>query len=268
VKISIVTISYNQARFLRACMDSVLCHDYEDLEYIIVDAGSTDGSREIIEGYGDRVIKIFEPDEGPADGLNKGFALATGEVFGFLNSDDELLPGALTRVARSFESRPGVDVISGCGYFIDASGRRRERIVPSKFTPWLHAHKAVTVFQQGTFFRRTSFELVKGFNPANTIAWDGELLLDMALNGARFDRISEDLALFRVHANSITGSGGHGSSDERYRAYRERVFEKAMGRKRRKADWVTDRVARLVKWTSSPASFVNRVRAEITGVQG
>src|SRR5680860_664862 len=181
-KISIVTISFNQARFLRACIDSVLSQDYENVEYIIVDAGSTDGSRSIIESYGDRLVSLFEKDDGPADGLNKGFAIATGEVLGFVNADDMLLPGALACVARGFASKPNADIIAGCGYFIDANGRRQRRIIPSKFTPWLHAHRALAVFQQGTFFRRTSFERVNGFNSANRIAWDGELFLDMALS--------------------------------------------------------------------------------------
>ena len=261
MRISVVTISCNQACFLRECIDSVLGQDHEDVEYIVVDPGSTDGSREIIEAYGSSITRVFEPDCGPADGLNKGFAVATGDVFGFVNSDDKLLPGALTRVARSFASRPDVDVITGCGYFIDAEGRGQRRIVPSKITPWLLAHGVVTVFQQGTFFRRSSFEQVKGFNSENTIAWDGELFLDMALSGARFARISHDLALFRVHGSSITGSGGHSSGSQTYRAYRERLFLKATGRNRRKTDWALDRVARIVKYASDLTYLAGRIRA-------
>src|SRR5680860_1810767 len=260
-KISIVTISFNQARFLRACIDSILSQDYENVEYIIVDAGSTDGSRSIIESYGDRLVSIFEKDDGPADGLNKGFAIATGEVFGFVNADDMLLPGALTCVAHYFDSTPDVDVIMGCGYFINAAGRRQRRIVPSKFTPWLCAHGAVTLFQQGTFFRRASFENNNGFNSKNTIAWDGELFLDMALSGVRFARISADLALFRLHDSSITGSGSHSMGDGRYRAYRERVFLKATGRKRGKIDSALDKVARLVKYSSDPIYLLQRISA-------
>ena len=84
MKFSIVTISYNQAQFLEQAIRSVIEQDYPDVEYIVVDPGSTDGSREIIERYRDRIDRIiFEPDKGPADGLNKGFAQATGDVFGF-----------------------------------------------------------------------------------------------------------------------------------------------------------------------------------------
>jgi glycosyltransferase involved in cell wall biosynthesis len=261
LRISVVTISFNQARFLSECMDSVLAQDHDDVEYIVVDPGSTDGSREVIRGYGDRVIRIFEPDAGPADGLNKGFALATGDVFGFVNSDDALLPGALACIAHAFASTPGIDVIAGCGYLIDADGRRQRRILPSRFTPWLYVHEAVTVFQQGTFFRRTSFETVGGFNSENRIAWDGELFLDMSLSGARFAKISDNLALFRQHDASITSNGGHSSANEAYRAHRERVFLKAVGRDRTRIDSAVDGIARVVKYTSDPAYLVGRISA-------
>jgi glycosyltransferase involved in cell wall biosynthesis len=261
LRISIVTISYNQERFLRECVDSVLSQSHDDVEYIVVDPGSTDGSREIVEAYGDRITRVFEPDGGPADGLNKGFALATGDVLGFLNSDDVLLPGALSQVAECFASKIYADVVCGCGYFIDAAGRRQRRLVPSRFTPWLYAHGAVTVFQQGTFFRRTSFETVKGFNPENRITWDGELFLDMCLSGARFAIVSNDLALFRLHAGGITGSGGHSNANEVYRTNRERLFLKATGRNKAKVDWALDRFARVVKLATDPAYSARRAWA-------
>ena len=94
-RVSIVTISYNQAQFLERTILSVLDQDYPEIEYIVVDPGSTDGSREIIERYGSRISKvILRPDRGAADGLNSGFAEASGQILGFLNSDDTLLPGA------------------------------------------------------------------------------------------------------------------------------------------------------------------------------
>jgi len=263
LRISVVTISFSQGRFLRECMDSVLSQDHDDVEYIVVDSGSVDGSREIIADYGGRVTPIFEPDLGPADGLNKGFALATGDVFGFINADDALLPGALTCVARAFASRPDVDVICGCGYFIDVEGRRQRLLVPSRFTPWLYVHGAVTVFQQGTFFRRTSFETVKGFNTENRIAWDGELFLDMSLSGARFARINDNLALFRLHDASITGSGGQTNANEAFSAFSERVFFKATGHRKGKVDRALSGVARLAKYTSDPAYVVGRISAAL-----
>src|SRR3954454_9281745 len=98
MKFSIVTLAFKQRKYLREAMDSVLNQDYPSIEYIVVEPGSNDGSREIIEDYGDRIsCRIYEPDKGAADGLNNGFARATGDVFAFLNGDDLLLPGAIRK---------------------------------------------------------------------------------------------------------------------------------------------------------------------------
>src|ERR1700738_5632483 len=104
-KVSIVTISFNQAEFLERAIRSVVDQDYPEIEYSVVDPGATEGSRDIIERYRSRIARvIYEPDRGPADGLNKGFACATGDIFGFLNSDDVLLPGAVRRAVSFLES--------------------------------------------------------------------------------------------------------------------------------------------------------------------
>jgi len=258
MRISIVTISYNQARYLRSCMDSVLSQDYDDLEYIIVDPGSTDGSREVIEEYDDRIIKVFEKDDGPADGLNKGFLRATGEVFGFINSDDILLPGALKYVAERFASDYDMDVFCGEGCYIDKFGEVGKRIIPSKFTSRMYALGAVSVFQQGMFFKRKLFEQAGGFEVENRTCWDGELFLDMALNKARFVYDKKKLAGFRVHEDSITFSGvlrdaGVGNQMSlRYKKDKERVFFKAFDRPIMGGDKFLASIARLYKLLRQP----------------
>jgi glycosyltransferase involved in cell wall biosynthesis len=210
-RVSIVTISYNQGAFLRECVASVLGQGYAGLEYIVVDAGSSDASRAILAEYRDRIHRlILEADDGPADGLNKGFAAATGELFGFLNADDRLLPGALARVARFFARHPGVEVVSGTIRQIDAAGRPRLRRMPAdRFDLARHAAGVCLIGQQATFFRRTAFARAGGFNRANRINWDAELWVDMALAGARFAVVRDVLADFRLHASGITGSGRH-----------------------------------------------------------
>lgn len=255
MKISVVTISFNQAKFLRQCIDSVLDQNFNNIEYIIVDPGSTDGSREIIESYGSRVLKIFAKDAGPADGLNAGFTNATGSIFGFLNADDELLPGALSRISSFFKDKNDVDVVSGCGYFTDETGVRLGRIISSRLTPWLYAHRGVTIFQQGTFFRANYFRKVGGFNATNHTCWDGELFLDMAIAGARFSTINNDLAHFRLHEGGITGSGRLG---EKYQLDTKRLFIKATGRERNYFDRLQDIVARVVKGCIDPTYHVRR----------
>ena len=263
MKFSIVTISFNQAQFLEAAILSVLNQDYPDVEYIVVDPGSTDGSQDIIEKYRGRIQHVvYEKDSGPADGLNKGFNRATGDVFGFLNADDELMPNALNEIATAFNKALQADVISGCGYFVNSVGSILGPIVPTKLTPWLFAYGGVTIFQQGTFFRSSYFRKVGGFNVNNCTCWDGELFLDMALDGARFSTIGSDIAYFRLHDGSITGSG---RLDLKYRLDCDRLFAKVTGRQRVMADDFIGWVASFVKLVINPAYLVRRlVRANAT----
>lgn len=208
MKITVVTISFNQARYLRQAIESVIMQDYENIEYIVVDAGSTDGSREILNKYRSRLAKlILEPDSGPADGLNKGFRCATGDVFGYLNADDVLLPGAIRHVVESFTYAPDMDVLCGNGFQIDEGGAVERKIFSTNWSLRGYAYGACNVVQQATFFRRESFVRAGGFNKENRTCWDGELLVDMALGGARFGQIQEFIGGFRVHGASITGSG-------------------------------------------------------------
>ena len=100
MKFSVVTISFNQIEFLEEALKSVFCQKGVEIEFIVVDPGSTDGSRELIDRYREQIDHVlFEPDAGPADGLNKGFALATGDIYCYLNSDDVFETDAFRRVA-------------------------------------------------------------------------------------------------------------------------------------------------------------------------
>jgi len=207
MKVSIVTISYNQAEFLEETILSVLNQDYSDVEYIIVDPGSTDGSRAIIEKYRDRISHVvFEPDKGPADGLNKGFSQATGEIYAYLNADDILLLNTVSHFVQYFQSSHA-DVICGHGYIIDKRGKRVRKVFSHQFDPVAYVLGACVLVQQSTFFRAKIFSAVGGFNAANRISWDGELCLDMALQGAVFKRVSGFWSCFRIYDESITGSG-------------------------------------------------------------
>lgn len=207
-KVSIVTISFNQASFIEQAIRSVLSQNYENIEYIVVDAGSTDGSRDIIQKYKDDLAEvIFEPDDGPADGLNKGFSRATGDIFYYLNADDVLLPGALTRAVKCFENMPEVDVIYGNCILIDKTGSQVRRIFGNRWDLTAFVYGAVSVTQQSTFIRGTAFSRSGPFNKNNRTCWDTELIVDLALNGCCFKYVSEYFGAFRVYENSITGSG-------------------------------------------------------------
>lgn len=234
MKVSIVTISFNQGAFLERAIRSILEQDYPDLEYIVVDAGSSDGSREIIERYRPRIAKtILEPDGGPADGLNKGFAVATGDIFGYINADDLLLPGAVRNVVQEFERHPGCDMVYGNGYKADQNGRMLRRSLATDFDLRRYALQAVSYHQQSSFIRAQAFRDVGGFNVENRVCWDGELLVDMALAGKRFHRVSQYWSVFTIHSAGITGSGRFA---QQYRNERFRLFSKIKGREYRSSD--------------------------------
>lgn len=256
MKISLVTISFNQAQYLEQTIQSVLAQDYLDVEYIVIDPGSTDGSRDIIQRYRDRIADVvFEPDKGPADGLNHGFARATGSIFGYLNSDDALLPGALSRVAQAFRTHPEADLIYGHGYVIDTAGAVLGRCRSDRFNLRRFAHGNSIIMQQSAFWRREAFEQVGGFNQTNRLSWDGEFWIDLALAGKCFRRMDEYWACFRTHQESITQNFHVGPNQQRYLAEQKRLFQKAMRRPQTRWDFLSNKVTRIEKWLVDPRNL-------------
>ena len=159
--ISIVTPSYNQAQFLEATIQSVQNQDYPNLEYIIIDGGSRDGSVEIIEKYANNItFWVSEPDNGQVDALHKGFALSTGEILGWLNSDDVFLHSqVLSEVADIFCRYPDLHMLTGSGMILDGQGKWLRQI------PYVPQYVQATtlryrnfVLQPATFFHRSIFE--------------------------------------------------------------------------------------------------------------
>jgi len=257
VKISIVTISYNQAQFLEQAILSVLNQEDADIEYIVVDPGSTDGSLEIIERYRSQLSKIIlEPDAGPADGLNKGFADATGDLFGFVNSDDILLPGALKKISDAFIAHPGADVISGHALIIDEHGKEIRKCYSEPFSLLGHAYGSTILMQPSTFFRSASFENTGGFNVSNRSNWDGELFVGMAMQGARFELIDRFLSGYRLQPESITSSGKMHQSIQDYQRH---IFIKILGRIPDWRDPFIGNVLRLFKHIRSPRALYERI---------
>lgn len=260
MKISLVTISYNQVQYLEQAILSVLNQDYPDLEYIIVDPGSTDGSRDIIERYRDRLAQVvLEPDKGPADGLNKGFARAGGDIFGYLNSDDILLPGALARVAAAFRAYPGSDLVYGHGYIIDGEGAVLRKCRSDHFNLRRGAYGHSLIMQQAAFWRRLAFIQVGGFNVANRLSWDGEFWIDLALAGNRFRRVDEYWASFRTHGESITQNFHVGKHKQKFDSEQRRLFQKAMRRPFGPRDVVADKLILIEKWLVDPVNLWQRL---------
>lgn len=205
--ITLVTISYNQSRYLQQAVSSVVSQKSPRCEYIVMDGGSTDGSVEVLENFSDRIdYWVSQPDGGPAAALNSAIERSRGEWLVYINSDDMLLPGALDRFMQSIKRFPDADVIYGHGICVD---HRRNRVFPILSDRWscrAYAQGRVSIVQQATCTRLSAVRNVGGFNLANRSSWDGELLFMLGEAGARFRRVNDFQGMFRLHDESITGS--------------------------------------------------------------
>jgi glycosyltransferase involved in cell wall biosynthesis len=229
MKVSIVTISYNQGEYLEQAIRSVIEQNYPDIEYIIVDPGSKDNSQKIIQKYQPQITKIiFEPDRGPADGLNKGFHLATGEILGYLNADDYLLPGAIRQVIDIFTNQT-VDVVTGNAIIVGSTGNLIRKTYGRNFSLLDIAYGGAFVIQPSTFFTYNAFAATKGFNIDNNTNWDDELFVDMRLKNKKFMYVNNFFSAYRVHSSSITGAA---STDQiqKIKEYHKKRFNKIMKR--------------------------------------
>ncbi len=226
MKITVVTISYNQAPYLQACIDSVACQSGE-WEHIIIDPGSTDGSREIIEKNRSHFSEIvLEPDAGPADGLNKGFALASGTHGFFLNSDDLILPGAFDAVFEHLSACPDHEVFLFGGWLVDETGGPMREIKPMKTTLESLLDGTSVMFQQGLVFSMDAFRKVGGFNPNNRTCWDLELLCDLVNEVAHTSINPTRIGGFRVYPGTISDNLHQGEYSKKYMDDKIRLLEK------------------------------------------
>lgn len=215
MRISIVTPSYNQAEYIERTIESILSQkgDFE-LEYRVVDGGSNDGTVKILERYGDRFAWKSERDKGQIDAINKGLRAATGEIVGWVNSDDTLLPGTLDRVARAFRENPKLEWLHGRCEIIDPQDRPvREWVSLYKhFRASRHSFDNLLtenyVSQMTAFWRRSVHEEIGYINPSLSLAFDYDLWLRLAKRSDPL-YIPERLACFRWYPSSKSGAGFH-----------------------------------------------------------
>ena len=194
-KISVITISFNSEATLEETIRSVTSQDYPALEYVIIDGGSTDGTLEIIRKYQDRIqVVVSEPDRGISDAFNKGVARATGEIVGIVNSDDILLPGALQKVAESYQ--PQVDVYSGWIMFWNQETNETFPSYPDIAFDRLKLQYRVA--HPARFIRRDAYERFGLYREDMRYMMDIELLCRFYKQGASFLLIDSPLAKFRI----------------------------------------------------------------------
>lgn len=210
--VSIVTPSYNHARFIARTVDSVLSQRGDfDLEYRVIDGKSSDETVKILESYGMALRWVSEPDKGQVDAINKGLRAATGEIVGWVNSDDTLLPGALSKIVEAFRAHPQTEWLHGRCEIIDADDRPVRR--------WIGLYKHLRaqrhsfanlltenyVSQMTCFWRRSVHEDVGYLDPNLKLAFDYEFWLRLAKRGAPL-YLADKLACFRWYETSKSGA--------------------------------------------------------------
>jgi len=206
-KISIVTPSYNQGQFIRATIESVMSQSYDDLEYIVVDGGSTDDSVATLQEYSDRLKWISEPDEGQSDAINKGWRMSTGDVVTWLNSDDLLAtPQVIAQVAEAFRRHPDVDIIYGDYDVIGVHGEHLFRRKQAPFNPHVLLFSNNFIVP-AAFFRRELLDSVGYLDVDLHWVMDLDYWLRALTAGARFKAIPIPMWKHRFHPDSNTVGG-------------------------------------------------------------
>lgn len=209
-KISIVTPSYNQGQFLEETIQSVLEQNYPNLEYIIIDGGSSDNSVDVIKKYESHLTYwVSEKDNGQTHAINKGLRRATGEILTWLNSDDLLLPCAVSMVADFFERYPDAGFVYGDCHVINENGTL---FYVSKAVPFernLLFYGRCLISQPASFFRRNVLDRIGYLDESFDFAMDIELWIRAAQSRIKFDALFYPLAAARVHGKAKTTSERH-----------------------------------------------------------
>jgi len=209
-RISLVTPSFRQAAYLEETLRSVLLQNYPRLEYIVLDADSRDGSEEILSRYRDHLsYQRVGPDRGQSHAINRGFSLAQGEIFGWLNSDDMLAPGALRRVAESFRSHRADLVYGDAVELLEDEGTLR--YLPARWVRASIRKQGGLLYQPSTFWRANRH---LPLNEDLHCALDYDLWVRM-LPAARLRRLPGVLSIARVHSEAKTYSAAQKASWER-----------------------------------------------------
>lgn len=225
MRFSIITPNYNGERFLEQTLQSVInqAGDNIELEYIVIDGGSTDDSHEILQRYHDDIAHtVIEPDTGPANAINKGLRLATGDVLAWLNADDIYYPRTLERVAQALACRADAAFCFGNCPIINEQGqeirsgitRFKEFFYPfsSRFT-----YQCINYLSQPALFSRRQAVEQAGVLPENMVAaWDYDFILRLWHSGDAVQVAGDPLAAFRWHESSISGQNFQIQFEEEY----------------------------------------------------
>jgi len=212
--VSVVTPSYNQGDFIRDTIESVLTQDYPNIEYIVIDGGSSDKTVDILKSYNGKFNWVSEKDKGQSDAINKGIARSHGSIVTWLCSDDSYLPGAVLKVVEEFRRNPNVDIIYGDVYYSDIKNKPRmlfkgrqfdlREAISTSFNP---------IPQASSFIKRSAWEKVGGLRESLRFIMDWDLWLRMGKDGCNLHYIPEILANARMQPYSKTVAGSAGVAE-------------------------------------------------------
>lgn len=203
--VTIVTPAYNRAEFLRETIESVLSQRYPYIDYVVLDDGSTDGTREVLKTYGDRIIWETQANQGETRTVNHGLRMARGEILAVVNSDDPLLPGAVEEAVALLQGRPELLAVYPDWNCIDSSSQVLHHVQVSEYNYLRMVRRHDCIVGPGAFFRRTALDLVGYRDPAFTYVADFDYWLRLGMHGP-FARIPKTLATFRVHPTSASAA--------------------------------------------------------------
>jgi len=203
LKISIVTPSFNSAKFIEDCIQSVLNQNYPNFEHMIIDGGSTDGTQEILKKY-PHLSWISESDRGQSDALNKGFNLARGDIIGWLNSDDYFLENAFLSFNNSYECNKNGDYYYGDYFIVDYLGNPIRLVRPIRYDFKIILHYGPFIPSSGSFFKKDL--ILEGFqlDVNHHYNMDRKFLLDLGYAEKKIIYINKPLSCFRVHQYNVS----------------------------------------------------------------
>lgn len=225
--ISIVVPVRNMVEYIGPCLESILSQDYQNIQLIVVDGDSTDGTQEIIKRYSDRIFCfISEPDLGQSNAINKGFAVATGDILAWLNADEEYLPGTLREVATAFAAQDQMDFVYGDRLDCDAEGNVREVI----HFPIMHPRHYMLYWGRvlptdASFWSRHVHELAGHLDEENFqhLAMDYDWLLRISVNVRKWKNFNKPISKFKQHGNRKTVNAEKATIEELWKTARTRV---------------------------------------------
>lgn len=211
-KITVITPSFNQGQFIEETIQSVVNQNYPNLEYWVIDGGSSDETVEVLKRYEGKLQWVSEPDQGQADAINKGLKKATGEIVAYLNSDDVMVPGTLRVVGEYFSEHPNAQWLTGDYSVIDEHGKQLHSFVTSykrmlrKRPNFSLLAIANFISQPSTYWRRELIKEVGFFDTSLHYCLDYDYWLRI-ITRYQLHTLKQQLSLFRIHTNSKGRSG-------------------------------------------------------------